>query len=162
MIGPVAPVAGDHETSGVRVPPPLFYVAGFLAGVGLELAFPIEPPPGEVRIVGAVAGVALWLALDGAATLLFRRAGTSMIPFKPSTALVTSGPYRFSRNPMYLGMVFLYAGVALALGLVWPLIVLPVVILAVDQLVIAIEEAYLVRRFGQEYCDYMWRARRWL
>jgi protein-S-isoprenylcysteine O-methyltransferase Ste14 len=85
-----------------------------------------------------------------------------MIPMRPSSALDTTGPYRFSRNPMYLGMVFLYVAIALALGLVWPLIALPLVIAAVDQLVIAIEEAYLVRRFGQPYCDYMATTRRWL
>jgi protein-S-isoprenylcysteine O-methyltransferase Ste14 len=94
--------------------------------------------------------------------LFFRRARTSMVPMKPSSALVTTGPYRFTRNPMYLGMAFLYVALAFALGLVWPLILLPVVIAAVDRLVIAIEEAYLVRRFGQPYCDYMTRARRWL
>jgi protein-S-isoprenylcysteine O-methyltransferase Ste14 len=162
MSEPLAPTASDDETSGVRVPPPLFYVAGFLVGVAIELAFPIDPPPAEIRIAGAVVGLAVWLALDGAAMLFFRRAGTSMIPFNPSTALVTTGPYRFSRNPMYLGMALVYVGLAFALGLIWPLIVLPLVIAAVDQLVIAIEEAYLVRRFGQEYCDYMKRVRRWL
>jgi protein-S-isoprenylcysteine O-methyltransferase Ste14 len=93
--------------------------------------------------------------------LSFRRAGTSVIPFKPTTALVTSGPYRFSRNPMYLGMAFRYIGVALALGVVWALITLPFVIAAVDQLAIAIEEGYLVRKFGDPYCDYMKRVRRW-
>jgi protein-S-isoprenylcysteine O-methyltransferase Ste14 len=149
------------DRSGVRIPPPLFYVAGFLLGLALELAFPIDGPPDVLRICGAALCVALWLALDGAAMLSFRRAGTSMIPFKPTTALVTSGPYRFSRNPMYLGMAFLYVGLALALGVVWALITLPFVIAAVDQLAIAIEEGYLVRKFGDPYCDYMERVRRW-
>jgi len=161
MDRPLAPTASDTETAGIRVPPPLFYIAGFLVGIGLELAFPIDRPPMAVTLAGAAIGIAAWLALDGAAMLFFRRAGTSMIPLNPSTALVTTGPYRFSRNPMYLGMAFLYVGLAFALGFVWPLVVLPVVIAAVDQLVIALEEAYLVRRFGQAYCDYMRRARRW-
>jgi protein-S-isoprenylcysteine O-methyltransferase Ste14 len=151
----------ESDTSGVRVPPPLFYIAGFLIGVALEVAFPIDGPPVGVRIAGAVIGVALWLALDGAAMLFFRRAGTSMIPFNPTTALVTTGPYRFTRNPMYLGMAFLYVGLALALGVIWALLTLPVVIAAVDQLVIALEEGYLVRKFGDPYCDYMRRVRRW-
>jgi protein-S-isoprenylcysteine O-methyltransferase Ste14 len=130
-------------------------------GVGLELAFPVDRPPGAVTVAGALVGIVGWLVLDGSAMRFFRRAGTSMLPFKPSTELVTTGPYRFSRNPMYLGMAFLYVGLAFALGFVWPLVVLPVVVLAVDQLVVAIEEAYLVRRFGQPYCDYMKQARRW-
>jgi protein-S-isoprenylcysteine O-methyltransferase Ste14 len=151
----------DQEASGVRVPPPLFYVAGFLVGVGLELIWPIDGPPTAVRVAGAVIGLGLWLALDGAAMVSFRRAGTSMIPFVPSTALVTSGPYRYSRNPMYLGMAFLYIAIALATGVIWALVMLPLVIGAIDQLVIAIEEGYLVRRFGDPYCQYMQRVRRW-
>jgi protein-S-isoprenylcysteine O-methyltransferase Ste14 len=154
--------AGSTETSGVRVPPPLFYVAGFLVGVAIELAVPIDRPPLAITVLGIAIGLGGWLALDGAAMISFKRARTSMIPMRPSSALVTSGPYRFSRNPMYLGMAFLYVAFALALGLVWPLVVLPFVIAVVDQLVIAIEEAYLVRRFGQPYCDYMATTRRWL
>jgi protein-S-isoprenylcysteine O-methyltransferase Ste14 len=154
MIGP--------DTSGVRVPPPLFYVAGFLLGLVLELIWPIGGPPVAVRIAGAVIGVGLWLALDGAAMLFFRRAGTSMIPFVATTALVTTGPYRFTRNPMYLGMAFLYIAVALATEVIWALIVLPLVIAAVDQLVIALEEGYLVRKFGDPYCEYIASVRRWL
>jgi protein-S-isoprenylcysteine O-methyltransferase Ste14 len=152
----------DPDTSGVRIPPPLFYIGGFLVGVALELAMPIDRPPLAITLAGALIGAALWLALDGAAMLFFRRAGTSMVPFNPTTALVTTGPYRRTRNPMYLGMAFLYIALALAFGVIWPLIVLPLVIAAVDQLVIAREEAYLVRKFGQPYCDYMARVRRWL
>jgi protein-S-isoprenylcysteine O-methyltransferase Ste14 len=152
----------DRDTSGIRIPPPLFYVAGFLIGVALELAFPIDDPPLAVSLAGALICGGLWLALDGAAMLFFRRAGTSMVPMNPSSALVTSGPYRFTRNPMYLGMAFGYIALAFALGVIWALVLLPVVIAAVDRLVIAREETYLVRRFGSVYCDYMARVRRWL
>ena len=154
--------ASSTEASGVRVPPPLFYIAGFLLGVAIELAVPIDRPPLAITVLGIAIGLGGWLALDGTAMFAFIRARTSMVPMRPSSALVTTGPYRFSRNPMYLGMVFLYIAFAFALGLVWPLAVLPFVIAAVDQLVIAIEEAYLVRRFGQPYCDYMATTRRWL
>lgn len=150
------------RTSGIRVPPPLYYVAGFLAGVALEAAFPIDRPPLAITLIGAAIGFAGWLALDGAAMVSFGRAGTSMIPMRPSTALVTTGPYRFTRNPMYLGMAFLYAGIAFAVGLIWPLIVLPVVLLAVDRLVIAREEPYLLGLFGEPYREYTARVRRWL
>jgi protein-S-isoprenylcysteine O-methyltransferase Ste14 len=150
------------DTSDVRVAPPPFYVGGFLVGVALEQAFPIDAPPVGIAAAGAVLGVAGWLALDGAAMLAFRRAGTSLRRTRPSAVFVTGGPYRFSRNPMYLGMACLYAGLALALGVVCALLVLPLVIAAVDQLVVAIEEAYLVRRFGDAYCQYMARVRRWI
>jgi protein-S-isoprenylcysteine O-methyltransferase Ste14 len=152
----------DPDTSGVRIPPPLFYIAGFLVGVALELAVPIDSPPLAITVAGALIAGGLWLALDGAAMVFFRRAGTSMVPFNPTTALVTTGPYSRTRNPMYLGMAFLYIALALAFGVIWALIVLPLVIVAVDQLVIAREEAYLVRKFGDPYCDYMARVRRWL
>ena len=155
-------MAADDQTSGVRVPPPLYYVAGFLAGVALEAAFPIGWPPLAVTVIGAAVGFGGWLALDGMAMLSFNRAGTSMIPMKPSTALVTDGPYRLTRNPMYVGMAFLYAGIAFAVGLVWPLAVLPAVLVAVDRLVIAREEPYLERRFGADYREYKSRIRRWL
>jgi protein-S-isoprenylcysteine O-methyltransferase Ste14 len=145
--------ADPAETSGVRVPPPLYYVAGFLIGVGIETALPIDRPPLVVTIMVTAFGIAGWLALDGAAMLSFNRAGTGMIPIRPSAALVTTGPYRFTRNPMYVGMAFLYLAFALGLGFVWPLIVLPAALVAVDRLVIAREETYLMRRFGQPYRD---------
>jgi protein-S-isoprenylcysteine O-methyltransferase Ste14 len=146
----------------VKVPPPLYYIAGFLVGVGLELAFPIDRPPAAITVIGVTAGVALWLALDGAAMLRFRRAGTSMSVNEPTTALVTSGPYRFTRNPMYLGMACLYIALAIAFGVIWGLIVLPIVLFAVDRLVIAREEPYLEAEFGERYRDYKLRVRRWL
>jgi protein-S-isoprenylcysteine O-methyltransferase Ste14 len=152
---------GAPDRSGVRVPPPLYFLAGLLVGGGLEILLPIDGASDAVRVAACVTGVGLWLALDGAAMLRFRRARTSMNPFNPTTAVVTSGPYRFTRNPMYLGMAFLYVGLAVGFDLIWALILLPFVIAAVDQLVIAKEEAYLVRMFGQPYCDYMSRVRRW-
>jgi protein-S-isoprenylcysteine O-methyltransferase Ste14 len=154
--------ASRAETSGVAFPPPLLYIAGFLAGVGLELAFPVGRPPLGVTVVGVLIGAVGWLLLDGAATRLFARAKTNMAPFKPSTVLVTEGPYRFTRNPMYVGMAFLYLALAFAIGLVWPLAVLPFVLLAVDRLVISREEPYLERTFGEDYRAYRARVRRWL
>jgi protein-S-isoprenylcysteine O-methyltransferase Ste14 len=154
--------AGAPETTGIRVPPPLYYVAAFLVGVGLELLVPIGGPPVAVRVVVAALAAAAWLALDGAAMLSFMRAKTSIPPMRPSTALVTSGPYRFTRNPMYVGMAFLYVALAFAFGAIWALATLPLGILAVDRLVIAREEPYLERTFSQAYLAYKARVRRWL
>jgi protein-S-isoprenylcysteine O-methyltransferase Ste14 len=152
----------DGETAGIAIPPPLIYVAGFLLGVALELAFPISGLPPALAALAAFAGVALWLALDGSAMMLFRRARTSMAQMEPATALVTSGPYRITRNPMYLGMAFLYAGLALSLGMIWSLALLPLVLVVVDRLLITREERYLEARFGERYRDYRRRVRRWL
>ena len=146
----------------MRIPPPLIYVGGFLVGVVLELAFPTAAPPLALAVVAGLIGGALWLALDGQAMMLFRRAGTSIPPRRPTTALVTSGPYRITRNPMYVGMAFLYAGLALALGVIWALAALPLVLLAVDRLVIAREERYMEAKFGDQYREYTRRVRRWL
>jgi protein-S-isoprenylcysteine O-methyltransferase Ste14 len=150
------------DTSGVAFPPPLLYIGGFLIGVGLELAFPVDDLPVAITIAATAACLIAWLALDGAAMLNFRRAGTSMIPMNPSTALVVSGPYRFTRNPMYVGMAALYAAFAFAFGVIWAFALLPLVLVAVDRLVVALEEPYLERRFGEAYREYTARVRRWL
>lgn len=150
------------DTAGIRVPPPVYYVAAFLVGVLLELIFPTSWPPFGVRLAVALLAGGAWLALDGVATVLFHRAGTSMVPMNPTTALVTSGPYRVTRNPMYVGMAFLYIALAFAFGVIWALVCLPAVIVIVDRFVIAREEPYLERKFGQAYLDYKARVRRWL
>lgn len=153
---------GQSDSPGVRVPPPLFYVAGFLLGLVAEIAFPLSWPPLALALAAGTVGIAIWLALDGFAMLLFRSANTSMVVAKPTTALVTSGPYRVTRNPMYVGMAFLYAGLAFLLGVIWSLAFLPVVLLMVDRLVIGREERYLEAKFGEEYREYKGRVRRWL
>jgi protein-S-isoprenylcysteine O-methyltransferase Ste14 len=154
--------ATKPDTSGIRVPPPLYYISGFLAGIALELAFPTSWPPSGIRIAVTLLAALAWLALDGTAMVFFRRAGTSVAPMNPTTALVTSGPYRLTRNPMYLGMAFLYVAFAFAFGVIWALAFLPAVIVVVDRFVIAREEPYLERKFGQAYRDYKARVRRWL
>jgi protein-S-isoprenylcysteine O-methyltransferase Ste14 len=150
------------DTAGIRVPPPAYYLAAFLIGVALELIFPTSWPSTGARIAASLIAGGAWLALDGTATVFFRRAGTSMIPMNPTTALVTAGPYRVTRNPMYVGMAFIYVALAFAFGVMWALVFLPAVIVMVDRFVIAREEPYLERKFGQPYRDYKARVRRWL
>lgn len=154
--------ASGGDQAGIRIPPPLIYVAGLLGGVALEAAVPIAGLSLGLAVASGIIGVAFWLAFDGSAMLLFQRARTSVVPMKPTTALVTSGPYRVTRNPMYVGMSFLYVGLALALGLIWALVLLPAVLLIVDRMVIAREERYLEAKFGDQYREYKSRVRRWL
>jgi protein-S-isoprenylcysteine O-methyltransferase Ste14 len=154
--------APKSDTAGIRVPPPVYYVVGFLAGVALELILPTSWPSIGVRLAAALIAGGVWLVLDGAAMVFFHRAGTSMVPMNPTTALVTSGPYRFTRNPMYVGMAFLYVALVFGFGVIWALVFLPAVIVVIDKFVIAREEPYLERKFGQAYRDYMTRVRRWL
>src|SRR5689334_12932251 len=115
------------EHAGVRVPPPLLYVGNFVVGWLLQLFFPIPALPallsrvGGAMFVGAGAGLCIW------SIALFRQAQTSLVPVKPSTALVVTGPYRLTRNPMYLGLLLLYVGVALLSQVMWALLLMPVV-----------------------------------
>jgi protein-S-isoprenylcysteine O-methyltransferase Ste14 len=152
--------AQDHAR--VHVPPPLIYLAGILLGWGLQRIVPLPAPPvGVSRWLGWIC-VAGWLAggIGGIAT--FMRARTSMIPIRPSRALVENGPYRFTRNPMYLGLALLQAAVGFLWRQTWILILLIPVILIVDRFVIRPEERYLERRFGDAYRSYRTRVRRWV
>lgn len=155
-------MASERDVAGVPVPPPLIYIAGLAVGGVAELIRSTSGPPWPISLTIGVVGGLVWLALDGSAMARFRRAGTPVIPFQPSTALVVDGPYRISRNPIYLGMAALYVGLAFLLGIMWALLLLPFVLIAVDRLVIAREEPYLERRFGQDYVEYKKRVRRWV
>ncbi len=117
--------------------------------------------PGAASASGTglmAAGIALGAA--GAVTVL--RRGTTVVPDRAVTALVTSGPYRFSRNPMYTGLTVGYVGAALRARSWWPLLVLPAIVAAVRAWVIGPEEQYLAERFGTAYTEYSSRVRRWL
>ena len=109
---------------------------------------------GFVLIVGGVA-----LALWGAIT--FKRAQTAIIPHHPATRIVQHGPYRFTRNPMYVGFTSAYVGGALVLDMVWPLLLLAPSLWALRHFVIDREEAYLASAFGAEYEEYRAKVRRW-
>jgi protein-S-isoprenylcysteine O-methyltransferase Ste14 len=115
-------------------------------------------------IVAAVACVLtlVWVALTISSVGNFRRSRTSIVPIRPATALVTSGVYRFTRNPMYVGLAALTAALALFMNSWWPIVLLLPVLVVVRVFVIALEERYLERRFGAEYVGYMRRVRRWV
>jgi protein-S-isoprenylcysteine O-methyltransferase Ste14 len=154
----------SSDTSGVRVIPPLVYVGLFLMGYAVHRFAPLRlwgDPPRFARLVGWGL-VAAGVLLGASAVRLFRRAGTTPNPTRPATALVLHGPYRFTRNPMYLGLGLAYLGAALLVNSGWPVVLFPAVILLVQRWVIAPEEAYLERKFGAEYRGYRARVRRWL
>ena len=152
----------QREPGPLRFPPPLIYLWCLGLGIGAELIEPTPNPPTWLRILGAVVGLAAMFTLDTTAMTRFARARTPVNPMQAPRTIVTDGPYRFTRNPMYLGMAILYTGIALTAGLLWALALLPVVVLAVDRIVIAREERYLAARFGDEYERYLARVRRWI
>lgn len=153
-------VPPDH--SGVVVPPPLIYVVFFLGGVGLDrTGFLPSLPFAAARGLGAVF-VLSCVVLVAWSFKRFWAVGTSVIPVRPTTAIVVQGPYRFTRNPMYLGLLLLYLGVAGWFGFVGPLVLAPVLVWVISAFVIAREERYLARKFRAEYQRYQAQVRRWL
>ncbi|MGI8774871.1 MAG: methyltransferase family protein [Actinomycetota bacterium] len=154
--------AEERERGPVRFPPPLIYIGGLLGAVALETVWPTPNLPVPLAIAAGVTGIVLSYLLDGRAMSLFIKTKTPMAPWEPTKALVTEGPYRYSRNPMYLGMAVLYLGFSLAFGFLWGLALLPVVLVTIDRAVIAREESYLAERFGDAYRSYKEKVRRWL
>jgi protein-S-isoprenylcysteine O-methyltransferase Ste14 len=152
----------DEETSGVWFPPPLLFVAGLAMALGLERLVPLPPVPVRPARTLALIALAGWASLTISSFSLFIRARTSVLPTTPTRALVTSGPYRLSRNPLYVAILCLYTALSLWFDIGWALVLLPVVVGAVQRFVIVKEEAYLERRFGQAYREYKTRVRRWI
>ncbi len=148
----------------IRIPP-AFFVAGFLVALLMHATVRpvplVETAPAWLGTVGWMVALAGFLvSLSGIAT--FSMAGTTMFPFVPASALVQHGPYRFTRNPMYLGNTISYLGFALVVNSAWPLFLLPLVLLGLYRLVIAEEEKYLTATFGDAYLDYKRKVRRWI
>lgn len=153
----------DHP--GVIAPPPLIYFGFLLLGwvldeQALHLAFPfaLDMPVKIIAVVLIVVGMGLEAWSGG----LFKTAGTNVVPWSPSTALVFKGPYRFTRNPMYVGFTLVYLGLALGLQSPSAMILLIPCLALMTWGVILREERYLTARFGQAYLDYKNRVRRWL
>ncbi len=153
------------SNAGVRFPPPLIFLIGFLAGWGLDRywrVLPLSPFAGTALKPFGFAALTLGVALAGWGMVTFRRAKTAIHPHHSASRLVTNGPYRFTRNPMYTGLTCAYLGGAALLDSVWPVIVLPAVILILVETVISREEMYLKDAFGAEYTGYTETVRRWL
>jgi protein-S-isoprenylcysteine O-methyltransferase Ste14 len=159
-----SPPADAPPHAGVRFPPPLLYVIGLVLAWALQrwISWPITAGPSRARVAIAGLFVLAYLAFFVGALTVFRRARTTLIPNRPATAFVTTGPYRWTRNPMYVSMVFLYLAAAMFLNTWWTLVLLVVVVLAIDRLVIAREERYLSAAFPAEYAEYRSRVRRWI
>jgi protein-S-isoprenylcysteine O-methyltransferase Ste14 len=151
------------DTPGVRVPPPLLYIGVLGLGILVSAWHPVPLLPS--RLAGVVGGTLLagGVALGpvwGVRTLL--KSGTTVRPDKPAARLVTGGPFRFSRNPLYLSLTLMYAGIATIANAVWALLLLIPLTLFMSRFVIRREEEYLLRAFGEEYRRYKTHVRRWL
>ena len=140
--------------------PPLVYFVSIMAGVLLEWAVPLPFAPGLVWLGMTLVIAAVALFISSVAT--FRAAGTPVPARKATTAIVRGGPYRFSRNPIYLAFSLLQAGIAIWIDSLWLLVSLAAAVALMHVVVIPREERYLERRFGAEYSDYRDSVRRWL
>lgn len=151
-----------QDTAGVIAPPPLIYLAALVIGLALRA---IAPTPFLPRGLGYVVGAVLivigvWLLFWGARVM--RHAGTSVSTRVATTALVTTGPFRFSRNPLYVSLTLCYLGIAIATQTLWAILLLLVVLAVIQRGVIDREERYLERKFGADYIRYKERVRRWI
>lgn len=150
----------DHP--GVWFPPPLWYALAVLIGVLIDRRWPLPVSGGSLTAVAgaffAVGGIVLALVSIGR----FRRSDTSIVPIRPAEALVLAGPYRYTRNPMYVSLALLTMAFGLFLATWWPILLLVPTLAIVQQFVILPEERYLRRRFGADYEAYTRRVRRWL
>lgn len=152
----------ELEHAQIRFPPPMLFLGFLIGALVLNWLFPLpEPWTTILRIAGSVAVIS-GLALGGTAVAHMRRARTSPDPERATTALVTEGPYRFTRNPIYLGFLLIYLGFTLVAGTLWGLVLSPILLWIATRLILRSEEAYLAQRFPDSYQAYRARARRWI
>ena len=155
------PPISDVANLGL-VRPPLVYLASIAIGSALEFAWRLPFLPHALAVpLGALFVVAA-VALFSASVRKFRVAGTPVPGNAPTTAIVRAGPYRFSRNPIYLAFSLLQLGIAIWVNGLWLVATLIAAIAVLARVVIPREEQYLERKFGAEYLDYKNSVRRWV
>jgi len=142
--------------------PPVYFVLAFFSMLVLDRWLPIasfsHPALYYLGVIFILGGI----ALDVVSLLLFLRAKTGVRPFTSSTAVVKTGPYRFTRNPMYLGMIIILTGWFLLLESISPILVIPIFFWWIHNRFILPEETHMERHLGQAYLDYKKSVRRWL
>jgi len=156
-------MAHEPDRSNAIIRPPIALLIAFGMGLGLDWLYPLRFVPASVpRLLTGGAIFAAGLALAIWAILTIRQAGTEIETTKPTTAIVSGGPFRFTRNPIYSGMLLGLVGLAVGFDTLWILGTLIPFYLVIRYGVIAREEAYLERKFGQAYLGYKSQVRRWL
>jgi protein-S-isoprenylcysteine O-methyltransferase Ste14 len=149
----------DHAQ--VLAPPPMIFVGYLIGALLLNWLLPFSAQTIPLRIVGGFALLA-GIVSAGSAIFQMRKLHISPDPRQPVSALVTSGPYRFTRNPIYLGFFLIYLGFTLLDGTLWGLIASPFLLWTITQSVIHAEETYLDGKFGASYKEYRSHVRRWV
>lgn len=149
----------------MAIKPPFLFLGALGLGCLLSLVLPVGPGFGSANWLALAVGlalVAIGFALAALSVRRFHLAGTSVVPGETSTALVVEGPYHLTRNPIYIGFVLAYFGLAVMLTSVWVLLLLIPVLIVLQRGVVEREEIYLERQFGEAYRKYKARVPRWL
>ena len=154
--------ASERDAPKVITIPPLVYVPFLAMGIVLDFLFPLPLLPNRVQYLVGFAVMAVSGLIIPFVLLEFRKARTDFNPRKPTTAIITTGPFRFSRNPSYLVLTLLCVGIGIAADSIWILGLLIPAIVVMHYGVIVREERYLENKFGEEYLRYKRSVRRWL
>jgi protein-S-isoprenylcysteine O-methyltransferase Ste14 len=155
-------MANDQDNPGIKVPPPLIYLLPLLLKLLLDRRAHVSLLPSRVRrtigwpLIGGGVLLARWFRQT------MRDADAPVRTDRPVPRLTTEGPFRYSRNPAYLALALIYAGIAVLRNSLWAILLLPLVVYVIQREVIGREERYLERTFGEEYLDYKARVRPWL
>jgi protein-S-isoprenylcysteine O-methyltransferase Ste14 len=160
----MAQTESAERGADVRFPPPLVWLAALVVGLVIDrfvraAPFPIARAAG--LIIGAIL-MAIGAALAVSARLHFKRTGQSVRPWDPTPSLIFEGPYRFTRNPMYVGLTLFQIGLGLMLNSIWASALAVLALATVHFIAVLPEERYLSRKFGDSYRDYLGRVRRYL
>ncbi len=152
----------NPDSAHVYIPPPLIGLACVLIGVGIQLVFPLHWI--SVRFQWVLAGflIVTGMTIFIGSAFLFKKAHTDIKPWEPTTRIIKTGVYRFSRNPIYLSFVLFIVGLASAFDNFWILLMTIPFVMFLDRYVITREERYLNKKFGKEYHSYANKVRRWL
>ena len=152
----------QRDNSGVRIPPPLTYLVPLVSGLLLDRKFHVPfLPHSMARVLG-------WVLLSKGVLLsswfrrTMREADAPVRTDTPVPKLVTGRPFRYTRNPGYLSLALIYAGIAVLRNALWVILLLPAVLVVIQREVIGREERYLERTFGEEYLHYKRSVRRWV
>ncbi len=146
----------------IRVPPPLIFLFFLSAGWGINHFYPLSLTSGDLRWVLFFIFLGMAVFIGGYSIWLFKKSKTEVLPWKPASALVKKGTYKFTRNPMYLSFVMGGISLSIYFSNAWILILMVPFVLVINFYVIKREEAYLLRKFGEKYADYQKKVRRWL
>jgi protein-S-isoprenylcysteine O-methyltransferase Ste14 len=155
-------MGNENDIPNVIAPPPLIFLSGLLIGGFANWLFPVKFLPQSFALIAGIVFAIAGLTIILTAILQMRRAKTNVEPWKPTTAILDTGLYAVSRNPIYVGMILIYTGIGFLFDLIWFLPPLAAVLLTIHYGVILREEKYLTRKFGDEYLNYKNRVRRWI